>query len=335
MSNKITKKYFKYSSDNKNLEKNINQVLLETNFKIEKEIFRGVIYDQNKVGSIIYKGKWKNKTAILKIQFLKIEIDEVEIIKKFNGLKKFRNIRAPRLFDYKKWNAKSGYGYLITEYIDAPQIYNAPLATDKQIKTFVNFYKNYKEKISDKPFLRIAPDKNIYNLTERRVNHWLKIAQAKKTLDNQDKIYSDKFLALAKKYSPKIKMQFMHGHLMSRDIYQINNEKFVLMSNLFWSYRPEYYDAAFNLWAGIKSIRDLKIKSQQVIEYTQKWCNEYKKLDFIKKDYDFEKKFNIMILERCIGALLVDIDNQDYENKPALHKKHLKTIFRKLFDYYF
>jgi hypothetical protein len=335
MSNKITEKYFKYCAEEKDLKRIIEKIIAKTNFKIEKEIFRGLIYDKNKIGSIIYKGIWKNKIVVLKIQFLKPEIDEINIIKKFNKQNKSKIIRLPRLYQSAKWNPRTGYGYLIMEYIDAKPIYQTPLASKKEIKTFVNFYKEYKTKSLIKPLFKIQlEEKNYYNFIKIRAEHWLKIAKTKNKINKETTDCFKKFLSTTKKYSPEIKMQFMHGHLMSRDIYQVSIKKFVLMSNLFWSYRPEYADAVFHLWAGIKSIRDLKVKPKKVINYTQKWLKEYKKLDFIKQDYDFEKKFNIMMLERCIGAMLVDIENQEYKNNANKHKKHLKTIFRNLFDYY-
>ena len=51
-------------------QKTIEQIFTKTNFTPEKEIFRGQIYDHDKIGSIIYKGTWRKKTVALKIQAL-------------------------------------------------------------------------------------------------------------------------------------------------------------------------------------------------------------------------------------------------------------------------
>ena len=106
------------------------------------------------------------------------------------------------------------------------------------------------------------------------------------------------------------------------------------MSNLFWSYRPEFYDTTFHLWSGIKSIRDENIIFEQIKKYIQNWINQYKKLPIIRQDSDFEKKFNIIMAERCIGALLVDIQNQNYGINRDNHVARLTELFRELFKYF-
>jgi hypothetical protein len=139
---------------------------------------------------------------------------------------------------------------------------------------------------------------------------------------------------LAGRHLPSIKMESMHGHLTYEDIFKISNDEYVLMSNLFWSYRPEYYDAAFHLWNGIKNIRDTKINFRQVIKYIQNWLEEYKKIPIIMQDKDFERKFNMMMAERCLGALLADIQNQHYDSDRDNSIAYLMKLFRGLFEYF-
>lgn len=335
MSNKITEKYF----DKFDFPEREKQVLLEiekkTDFISEKEIFRGEVYDKDKVGSLIYKGKWQDKPAVLKIQLIRPDIEEVDIINFFNKQNKSKKIRLPRLFKSSKWNKKGGYGYLIMEFIGAPLIYSSSFAAPEQIKNFCDFYQEYKTKAINKPFFEKSADElSSLVFTVHRVSHWIKIAQAKNTLIKSDMENIEKFISLAGKHLPGIKMEFMHGHLTYSDIYKISEDEYMLMSNLFWSYRPEYYDATFHLWAGIKNIRDMKVDFGQVVKYVQKWIDEYKKIPFVKKDGDFERKFNIMMAERCIGALLVDLQNQEYEKDKKEHIKHLTMIFRNLFEYF-
>lgn len=335
MSNKITEKYFDKFDFLKRERRILPEIKEKENFISEKEIFRGEVYDKDKVGSLIYKGKWQDKPAVLKIQLIKPDIEEGDIINFFNKQNKSKKIRLPKLFKISKWNKKDGYGYLIMEFIGASAIYNSPFATSEQIKSFCDFYQEYKTKSANEPFFEKSTDElSSLVFTIQRVSHWTKIAQTKNTLVKSDIENIEKFISLAAKHLPNIKMEFMHGHLTYADIYRISENEYLLMSNLFWSYRPEYYDAAFHIWAGIKNARDIKINSTQVIKYIKKWIDEYKKIPFIKKDKDFERKFNIMMAERCVGALLADLQNQEYKKDKKKYIKHLTIIFRNLFKYF-
>lgn len=126
----------------------------------------------------------------------------------------------------------------------------------------------------------------------------------------------------------------MHGHFTYDDIFKLSDKEYVLMSNLFWSYRPEFYDTTFHLWAGIKSLRDQRNSLEQIIKYLQNWLEEYKKIPIIARDADFERKFNIMMAERCIGAPLVDIRNQHYARDREDCIAYLTELFRNLFTYF-
>lgn len=62
-------------------------------------------------------------------------------------------------------------------------------------------------------------------------------------------------------------MQFMHGHLTRNDVIK-SSDKYYIFSNLFWSYRPEYYDAVFHLWGSLKTayklMRELTLPQKTV-----------------------------------------------------------------------
>jgi len=336
MSNRITEKYFDKRGFIEKEKEILEEIKNKTGFIFEKEIFRGEIYDKDKVGSLLYQGRWQNKPAVLKVQGLKLEIDEVDIINTFNKQNKSEKVRLPELYDSLKWNKQNGYGYLLMEFVGAPMIYNPPFADLEQIKDFCGFYEKYKTKAINKPFFPQAVyEQSSLVFTVQRVSHWAKIAESKNTLTESDIKNLEKFLSLIGKHLPSVKMEFMHGHLTYSDVLKASNNEYVLMSNLFWSYRPEYYDTVFHLWAGVKSIRDLSVTLGQVIQYLQNWIEEYKKLSLIKNDPDFERKFNLMMAERCIGALLVDLRNQSYHKDKDNHIAHLTGLFRDLLNYFF
>lgn len=335
MSNTITEKYFENIDFAKHAKKILDEITTATHFEAEKEIFRGQIYDKEKVGSLIYQGVWQNKPTVLKIQGLRPDVDEMGMIEKFNSQNESAKIRLPKLYDGMRWNERSGYGYLLLEYIDAPHIYESPFANPEQRQNFCALYQEYKTKCLRTPFVQREPhEQSSLVFTARRVSHWVKIAQAKGHLTTDALKDAENFLSLAGRHLPSIKMEFMHGHFSYHDIFTLADDEYVVMSNLFWSYRPAFYDATFHLWAGIKSLRDERVTVEDVIEYLQQWIAEYKKLSVVMRDSDFERKFTVMMAERCVGAILVDIQNQHYDNDRENYINHLTTLFRDLLKYF-
>ena len=176
------------------------------------------------------------------------------------------------MFDGLKWNKQDGYGYLLLEYISASQIYQPPFASQKQMEDFCALYQEYKTKCLHEPFIEKEPnEQNSLVFTVQRVSHWMKIAQTKRNLFEVDIKNLEKFFSLSGRHLPSIKMEFMHGHFTYNDIFKLSENEYVLMSNLFWSYRPEFYDATFHLWASIKSLRDQSVNVEQVIKYLKNW----------------------------------------------------------------
>ncbi|MFH1744999.1 MAG: hypothetical protein ABH881_02420 [bacterium] len=335
MGNKITEKYFEHANFADSEQRVLDEITTKTNFQPEKEIFRGQIYDKDKVGSFIYKGVWQDNPAVLKIQGLQPDVDELDMIGRFNDQNESTKIRLPKIYDSSKWNEKDGYGYLLLEHIDAPQIYQPPFANQNQIKDFCALYQEYKTKCLRDSFIEREPnEQSSLVFTAQRVSLWAKIAQSKGHLAEAEVKNVEKFLSLAGKHLPSIKMKFMHGHFTYDDIFKLSDKEYVLMSNLYWSYRPEFYDTTFHLWAGIKSLRDQSVDIKQIIKYLQSWLEKYKKLPIVIQDSGFERKFNMMMAERCIGALLVDIQNQHYDSDNNNFIAHLIKLFRDLFEHF-
>lgn len=335
MSNAITEKYFVHTGFAGSGGEALAAIRLKTHFRPVAEIFRGQIYEKNKIGSLLYRGVWKERKAVLKIQGLKPEVDELTIIRKFNRQNTSTTIRLPELYDGQIWNAGDGYGYLLLEYIDAAKIYQPPFATSAQRKEFCSFYQEYKTRCVHKPLFTRAPnERSSLVFTTQRLAHWIKIAQTQGHLAQEDVQRAERFLILAAKHLPSIRMEFMHGHLTCDDIFQLTDDTYVVMSNLFWSYRPEYYDTTFHLWAGIKSVRNTRVSVGFVLRYLNGWLRTYRRLPVIARDHDFQRKFSLMMAERCLGALLLDIRNQHYTTDRTGHTAHLRTIFGALFQYF-
>lgn len=235
MSNKITEKYFTQKDFSKREKEVLAAVTKKTGFVVEREIFRGCIYDANKVGSLIYRGTWQGKLAALKLQGLKPEVDEGDIIKCFKTQSQSKLVRVPELYIHSAWEAERGYGYLITEYVEAPKIFEMPFANLEQMRDFARFYQEYRVSVLTRPWIKPETLDSLA-FTVQRVDHWRKIYESKKRLKIEDYApYLIRYYPFAVKHLPGIPMVFCHGHLTANDIYKLTDDSFVVLSNLFWS----------------------------------------------------------------------------------------------------
>jgi len=336
MSNKITEKFFTQADFSRREKEVLTEVTQETGFQVEREIFRGFIYDRNKVGSLIYRGTWQGKAAVLKLQGLRPEVDEEKMIRHFDAQNQSQLVRVPELYTHFSWNEKRGYGYLITEYIDAPKIYQIPFATSAQMQDFAHFYQEYRTSALTRSWLEPETLDSLA-FTIKRVNHWRKISESKKILKPKDYLpYLKRFTDLAEKHLKTVKMVFCHGHLTANDVFKLADGRFVILSNLLWSYRPECYDLAFNLWACTKDIRDLNYTFKDLLGYVGKWLSVYRQIPVVKKDKDFERKMATAMLERCIGVIVVDLVATEFyqQQKNAKYLYHLLGLHQNLFDHF-
>jgi hypothetical protein len=331
MENNVVAKYFSYQKTEEEAKLLTEKIAREINFTIEAKIFFGKIYDQDKVGSYIVKGKYNDKLAVLKMQLLGLPMDEVEIIKKFNEQNESKIIRLPEVFLHKEFERERGYGYIVSEYINYPHIYRSPFATEVEKNDFLFFYEEYRNNCLNKPFFPKNEEGNcIPDFFKERVEKWASIAESKNNLTDFALAVKNDFIGIVDSGVDFIGFDFQHGHLTQSDIYCGQNE-YVLLSNLFWEYKPEWYDTTFHLWGGIKSNTDLSITSKKVIDYIEDWRQSYRNIGVIKKDKMFDKKFMILMMERCVGALTVDY-TKDKNNSQCVD--FMRQIFYDVFKFY-
>lgn len=333
---KIVEKYFEENDFLERYEAVRDEVVSKTGFVIERELFRGMIYDSDKLGSVIYKGLFEDQPAVLKLQGLKPETDEIDIVVKFDEQNTSKRIRLPKLYDSKHWDEKTKYGYQITEFISAPHIFEMPFATDEQIKLFCEFYEEYRKNCLNNAFVMRAEDENrAGEFVLRRVDIWKRIALAKENLEKrlpQEKIddLTQRFEQLMINELADVYMVFCHGHLTAKDIlYDEETGRFILLSNLYWSYRPEFYDLVFGLHWSLESISGPDFSYQKYVEYIKKWFHYFYEIPVVEKDNDAKRKIHLMMLERTMGGILLDTGSRPIEDK---NTEHLLSIQLQFFE---
>lgn len=352
MGNKITEKYFEQEDFSQREQEVLETVCAELGFTPTEEIFRGVIYEPDKVGSLIYTGEWQSDAgvvpAVLKLQGLEPDVDEIDILGAFAAQSESARVRLPKLYAGKHWDASRGYGYLLLEYVDAPQIYAHPYATDAQITAFCEFYQEYRSNAVKRAFVDPEIDVNVTpQYAADRMRHWATIAESQGNVSAQDLWLVDEYIKALEQAELDMPMEFQHAHLTADDIFDMGDgsdgREYVLMSNLFWGWRPQWYDTTFHLWAGVKAIRDTAIQFEHVLAYIEKWLAAYKEIPLIAEDTEFERKFWLLMAGRSLGAILLDAHNQDYTLEGATeaeqeeyrkhHTAHVVALFRQLLSH--
>lgn len=333
--NKIAEKYFDQEDFSIHSERVLREIKTQTGFIVDQEIFRGVIFDKNKVGSIIYRGHWKNRPAVLKLQGLKPDIDEAWMVEQFIAQNKSARIRPPQVYMHEPWSAEKGYGFTVSEFVAAPTIFNMPFANDHEIRSFCDFYQEFRTRAITAPWLPI-PAEDCAQFVTARLDHWLKVNQTKKRLSPVDfEPYIERF---QKTVLPRLvgkPLVFSHGHVTANDIFVPAAGQYIIMSNLFWSWRPQWYDLTFNVWACLQHIRTPNFSFTDLLEYVEKWRRSYYHIPVTNSDPKFREHFIIMMLERLVGAIVVDLGAREHDDgleKSSYFRPMLK-LHQQLFDH--
>jgi len=329
----VTEHYFSHNFNQSDLPEALRSILVETNFILFELVFQGKIYEDGKLGTSIYEGIWRDHQAALKIQLLQLDRSEIQNIRDFIRTSKSKLIRLPEVYISKECSSSADPGYIVSEWIAAPKIYTYPLANEAEMLDFLIFYKEYKKNTLRQPFYANQTNISANTFSNQRVQNWLNIVTDQNKLNPLKNEISQRYFEASNKHFDGTVMEFMHSHLGAEDIFKMPDGQYVLMSNAFFGYRPTGYDLTFHIWFGLKSLRDLEFDLPQAISYLEKWLTGYKNSNLeIAKDC-LEKVFYINFLERCTGAIIIDLDNQEYNQDVGLHKHHLREIFLGLFEY--
>jgi hypothetical protein len=311
MTNHITDKYFEPNDFAERAPAILEAVCRETGFAPETEIFRGFVYDRQKVGSIIHRGRWQGKPAVLKLQVLKLETDEARILAAFAAQNQSRLVRTPEVFAHEPWDDARGYGYILSEFVDAPPIFEMPTASLGQISDFCGFFQEYRTNCIREPWMP-ALDASALDFTLARVANWRRICEHKGRLAEAD--YAERFGLfgeLAKQHLKNEQLVFCHAHLTANDILKPDDGTYILLSNLFWGWRLPWHDLAFNLWACNLHQQPGLVGYGDVLDEIEAWRTAYKAMPIVQADPDFDRRFDFVMLERTLGAILADLGAGD------------------------
>lgn len=203
------------------------------------------------------------------------------------------------------------------------------------MEDYADFYEEYRTKALTRPFT--DPDTmDTVVFVQKRVEHWREICRSKGRLEPDEyESYFETFGSVLRERFPEIPLVFSHGHLTGSDIRKEGGDRYVLLRNIFFSWRPRHYDAAFNLWACPLHIRDNEYSFEKLRAYIEKWLDVYQQIPVLRGDPDFDRNMYAMLLERTIGSILADLGaTENWEKEDAPYFRHILDLHQKLFEYY-
>jgi len=308
------------------------KVCLLSGFEPEKLIYKGEVRREDWIGSLVYQGSHKNKSTILKIQGLRPEQEEPDIMQSFMNQNKSKLIRTPYIFWHHPWNIKDKFGAFIMENVKAPQIFNYPYASQKQKNLFKDFYEEFHLNALKKPWEKAFKDEltNVQFFKKRLER--LKKERLDIKLPKEDKERINLFSNLVDKEMLSFPLVFTHGHLGAEDI-RFDGKQYVIMSNLAWGYKLEFYDLVFIIWGCLHKIRDKNLTLEKAQKLIDEWFNTYKKSLYLKKHKDLKIKTQYCLLYFILSSIVLQLYSD--EHKKTASKEELNNLFyvhRQLFD---
>lgn len=325
----VTEKYHLYELDKTTADVMSEEALKEAELENPEQIFEGVIYDKDRIGTRIFRGTQGSQPRVLKVQFLEPDIEEAVIMQDINN-RRYPNLRHPHVYDYQDHDPVRGYGYTLMEDVKGRPIFEG-LANREEMEEFADATQEIRINRQTNPvFQPKIYERDARTATALRLANWNAIALRKGTLDREGIGHSTRHL-LQMTLGDIDKMEFTHGHLTSKDIVVTEKGENVVFSPSFWSYRPKYYETTFQIWDSLKSLEGDEILSpKEAIAHCEEWKETFMQTPGIKEDVFFSRYFASNMRERAIGALLLDI-NQDHEGED---NRRQKEMFREILCHY-
>ena len=283
----------------------LNDASKKLNFSPQTLVGRSHWWGSQEIGAFHYQGLYQGKPAILKIQGVKPTSSEIFMIQSFVKANQSKIVRPPYLYAYLEWDDQVRYEALVLEYIDGKRIVNLP-TNPNEVSRFFAAYAEYRNNCLSYPWIT-KPEETISAKIKSVFERWSEISK---------KIYPDHPLrkdsdyaliaqaveTLSKHYK-NVDLEFVHGHLSDGDLYQVGKQV-VILSNLYWSWRPPFYDSIFAYHWYRYHLNDLIGTTPNVIKKQKKiWLD---RIFLLPKDEHGEKLLKLALLERATAGLNLD-----------------------------
>jgi len=313
--NFIAESYFEGSDLDKRIETIVNEVSKETGFLADGQSKTSAWWGSKIIGAFHCSGRYQGKAVVLKVQGVKPNTSEIEMIRSFDKQNQSKLIRPPKLYATIPWSDDKRYEALILEGVGEKKIVNVPTNSD-EIKRYFETFREYREKCRNSPWL-LKPDKSIGEMIKVRFEKWKQssseIYPNHPFKESGDRRLIDRVIKILVKKYGGVEWEFQHGHLSDSDLYGVEGGQIVVLSNLYWSWRAPYYDAIFAYHWHIYHLSDINDMSPELIEEQRKlWLDKI--FELFGKDNHLLK---LALLERAVAGLNLDALSVDIKNTIA------------------
>ena len=367
MLNDLNKLDYRHSFSDEEQARIMQEIAAEANFRAEKEVYREQAWDPKRVKAVTFTGKLDagsrfERSADLKVQFIKPEVEEAEIIRASqalgvgrrkiddpqDGISEIKSeVGLPQIYLSKTWEEKTSYGYLATPpYSQWPPLFAPGLGTKEVRQKFVDFYGQYHYYYCTQAWLPVDQEAKTAEqwVMDRVKKRWYAGCVKKGRLDPADyEGYYERFNSrlIVRLYLSGLPLVWGNRHLTGWDIRlnpqpKVDTPKYVITKNLFWSYLPQWYDLVFPIW-------------HNLTQYPLGWSTEYAKADISAWLKSFEentltkfsagvrskKTFFLLLAERMLGAILADdgMDARFDAPEKAAELKYYLNLHQEVFDW--
>ncbi|HUS60001.1 MAG TPA: hypothetical protein VMX76_01305 [Nevskiaceae bacterium] len=287
------------------------EIVSRTGFLPQEVIWRSSYWGTKQIGAVLYRGIHQEQPAVLKIQGVKPAVSEIFMLQQFTAQNRSQIIRSPQLYEAIPWSDKNHYEALILEYARGEKVLQSGrLQTPEKISQFFTYYQEYQENcLPQKPWLS-KPRKLDW---QKRIQEL--IAASRKAYPNHPfRLVSDEKLAteaakLLNAICQNVPLEFVHSHFSAEDlIYQDKKKKQVILtSNLFWKWRPPFYDAVFGYHWFMYTLGNVEgITPNQVEKQREVWLLALFNLTRVEKSPTNTRLLKTALLERAVAGFLLD-----------------------------
>lgn len=286
-------------------------------FKPTKLIDKSSWWNSEIIGALIYEGKFKGKKAVLKIQGVKPTTSEIYMIQSFSKANRSKILRPPLLYSYLPWDDEKMYEALVLEFVSGKKIVNSP-TNENELEEFFALRAEYKKNCAVNPWI----DKPKESLGEEIRTNFAKWKEASFKLypntpfrEREDEKIINEAVSLLEKNYQGVEREFQHGHFAANDLLKTSDGSVVVLSNLYWSFKPPFYDAVFGYHWFIYYLASLESITIKLIEKQRSlWFSKINNLVKTKQD---KKLLNLAFLERAAAGLNLDVLSIDVRSPVA------------------
>lgn len=304
-------------------------------FVPEKLLDRSSWWTSKEIGAFRYEGKFKGKKAVLKIQGVRPETSEIYMIKAFSKVNRSRILRVPLPYSYLGWDDKKRYEALILEFIDGKPIVNIP-TSENELREFFALRDEYKKNCAVSSWIE-QPDESLSEEIKMNFAKWreasFKLYPTHPFREEEDAELIDRAVDILIENYKDVKREFQHGHFGTSDLLEIKDGQVVILSNLYWSWKPPFYDAVFGYHWFIYHLAKLKDATPGLVdEQKSLWLT---KINNLVKTDSGKKLLNLAFLERATAGLNLDALSVDPKSPIAEYlvfqtRENLKNLLTKV-----